>query len=392
MGNSLHRTQPAGAAALTVSLSARGLRQGMDRRRQPQNRLLHRTCPRYLHLPCDREQQRRRVERSGRPLSLHAQAALLSDRLVRSAVHPRRRGRRRRRISTARGALAAPGGDAGRAGGAAHAGSRDGQRRTGAGKGPRRARRPGEVAIPGQHEPRNPHAHERGDRHDRAAAGNRSRPVAARSHGDNPRQRHGSAHGHQRHPRLLQDRSRQARSRANRHGSAQRDGRRGTFARHPGAREGARIDHQHRPRGSRACHRRSEPPAPGVAQSRQQRDQIHPGRRSVDRCAARFERCPRHHDPLRAARHRHRHSCRPHRIAVQAVFAARRLHHTALRRHRPRVVDCAPSGGADGRGYRRRERRGRRFAILVHRALQRVGSPGGQPPQSISNCSWTGAC
>ena len=56
MGISLHRTQPADAAALAVSLSARGLRQGMDRRRQPQNRLLHRTCPRYLHLPRDREQ------------------------------------------------------------------------------------------------------------------------------------------------------------------------------------------------------------------------------------------------------------------------------------------------------------------------------------------------
>ena len=76
-----------------------------------------------------------------------------------------------------------------------------------------------EVAVPGEHEPRDPHADERRDRHDGPAARDRARPHAARLHGNHPRQRRKPAHHHQRHPGLLEDRGRQARPRADRHGS-----------------------------------------------------------------------------------------------------------------------------------------------------------------------------
>ena len=61
-----------------------------------------------------------------------------------------------------------------------------GQRGAPASQGACGARRPGQVGVSGQHEPRNPHAHERRDRHDRTAAGDESDARAARIPGDGP--------------------------------------------------------------------------------------------------------------------------------------------------------------------------------------------------------------
>ena len=72
-------------------------------------------------------------------------------------------------------------------------------------------RRHGQERVPGQHEPRDPHAHERHHRHDGPAAGHRTRSGAGRVRRDHPQQRRGPADDHQRHPRFLEDRSRQAR-------------------------------------------------------------------------------------------------------------------------------------------------------------------------------------
>ncbi len=47
-------------------------------------------------------------------------------------------------------------------------------RSTAIGEGPRRGRHARQERVPGQHEPRDPHAHERRHRHDRAAAGHRA--------------------------------------------------------------------------------------------------------------------------------------------------------------------------------------------------------------------------
>ena len=69
---------------------------------------------------------------------------------------------------------------------------------------------PGQERFPGQHEPRNPHAHERHHRHDRTGAGHAADRRAARLPEDGPRFGRIAADGDQRHPRFLQDRGRQA--------------------------------------------------------------------------------------------------------------------------------------------------------------------------------------
>ncbi len=78
------------------------------------------------------------------------------------------------------------------------------------GDGGGRGGQPGQERIPGQHEPRDPHADERHHRHDRTGPGHRVDPRAARMPADGAVLRRGAADGHQRHPRLLQDRGRQA--------------------------------------------------------------------------------------------------------------------------------------------------------------------------------------
>jgi hypothetical protein len=69
-------------------------------------------------------------------------------------------------------------------------------------------RQRGQERLPGHHEPRDPHADERRDRHERAAAGHAARRRAARLRQHHPRQRRRAADHHQRHPRLLEDRGR----------------------------------------------------------------------------------------------------------------------------------------------------------------------------------------
>ena len=93
------------------------------------------------------------------------------------------------------------------------------RRRGGARAGARRGARgvAAEVRVPGQHEPRDPHADERRDRHDRAAARHRARRASSASYAETvARVGRRAADDHQRHPRLLEDRGRQARARADR--------------------------------------------------------------------------------------------------------------------------------------------------------------------------------
>ena len=54
------------------------------------------------------------------------------------------------------------------------------QRRTGPGQGSRGGRQPGQERVPGQHEPRDTHAHERHHRYDRTSASKQPRPPPAR--------------------------------------------------------------------------------------------------------------------------------------------------------------------------------------------------------------------
>ena len=118
--------------------------------------------------------------------------------------------------------------------------------------------------------------------------------------------------------------------------------------------------------------RRSGPHPPDPAQSRQQRRQIHPPRRSRDRAGDGFRRCRRHQDPLQCARYRHGHSAGAHRVAIPAVLANRRIDDPPLWRHRPRVVHRQPLGGADARRNRCGEQAGSRLDLLVHGPLRRL--------------------
>ena len=61
-------------------------------------------------------------------------------------------------------------------------------------------------SVPRDDEPRDPHADERGHRHERPAPRHAARRRAARLRRHDPRVRRRAAHDHQRHPRLLQDR------------------------------------------------------------------------------------------------------------------------------------------------------------------------------------------
>ena len=72
----------------------------------------------------------------------------------------------------------------------------------------RRGRQRGQELVPRDHEPRDPHADERRDRHERPAARHAAHRRAARLRRHDPRQRRRAADDHQRHPRLLEDRGR----------------------------------------------------------------------------------------------------------------------------------------------------------------------------------------
>ena len=72
----------------------------------------------------------------------------------------------------------------------------------------RRSRQRGQERLPGDDEPRDPHADERRHRHERRAARHAADRRSARGRNDDPRQRRGAADDHQRHPRLFEDRGR----------------------------------------------------------------------------------------------------------------------------------------------------------------------------------------
>ena len=72
----------------------------------------------------------------------------------------------------------------------------------------RRSGERGEEFVPGDDEPRDPHADERRHRHERAAARHAAGARAARLRRDHPRLGRRAADDHQRHPRLLEDRGR----------------------------------------------------------------------------------------------------------------------------------------------------------------------------------------
>ena len=219
------------------------------------------------------------------------------------------------------------------------------------GQGARRGRQPRQVAVPGQHEPRDPHADERRARHDRAAARHAAHRAPAALRGVDVPLGRGAAGDHQRHPRLLEDRGRQARARARRvqpaHAGRGPD-RPACAARR---RQGHRAADAHRRARAGAAGRRPDAPAPGARQPAVQCAQVHRERRSPGQGLAR--RCGRlaAAGALRGQGHRHRHHARGAAAPVHRVHAGRPVDVAPLRRHRPRPGDHAPAGRAHGRPH-----------------------------------------
>src|SRR5471032_1152256 len=140
--------------------------------------------------------------RPSRPLAIHAarrrQGRAALDRDRRHAAAQRRRQRAVARLSVGRDGRAERGRGAGR--GQTRGRGRDAQ----------------QVHVPGQYEPRNPHADERHHRPVAPGAAHQPEPQAGRLRRQDPPGRHLAAGHHQRHPRLLQDRGRQDRPRTHR--------------------------------------------------------------------------------------------------------------------------------------------------------------------------------
>ena len=142
-------------------------------------------------------------------------------------------------------------------------------------------REPGEERVPRQHEPRDPHADERGDRHDRASARHAARRASSascvetiRTSGD------GLLAHHQRHARLLQDRGRADRARERRLRPARRASRtRSTWSCSARATRASSCSTCATRRTPATHRRRRRAAAPGAGEPAQQRDQVHRSRR-----------------------------------------------------------------------------------------------------------------
>ncbi len=231
--------------------------------------------------------------------------------------------------------------------------------------------------LPGHDEPRDPHADERGHRHERAAARHAAQRRAARLCGHHPRQRRHAADHHQRHPRLLQDRSRAHGHR----GAALRPARlRGVGAR-PGEcpRDREASGHRLPVRGRRASRhpRRRDAAAADHPQPAGQCGEVHRTRRGGahgDRIARGSRRG---RAELRRARHRHRAVGRRHGTAVPVVLAGGFVDHAQVRRHRPGARHQQAAGRADGRahvGHQRRDRQGGDVPLHDPRAAGRAAA------------------
>ena len=174
----------------------------------------------------------------------------------------------------------------------------------------RRDRQRGQERLPGDHEPRDPHADERGHRHERPAARHAAQRRAARLCQHHPRQRRRAADDHQRHPRLLEDRGRAHGHR----GAALRPARVRGVGAGPDRRRARPRSTWTSPTCSRgevpAGHRRRrDAAAPDPAQPAQQRGQVHrDGRGRADACA---DAAAASDAALHGARHRHRPVAKP---------------------------------------------------------------------------------
>jgi hypothetical protein len=147
--------------------------------------------------------------------------------------------------------------------------------RTGGGQAPGRGSQRSEEPLPGQHEPRDPHAHQRAAGHDRVGAGHRDDAGAARVPRVGPPLGTQPPGAGERPARLLAHRGRQARTGSAGYRRAQPGRARGRCAR-GGECRGSRAGHlEGRRVGAGPLPARSASPAAGLHQPARQRHQVH---------------------------------------------------------------------------------------------------------------------
>src|SRR5471032_652944 len=188
--------------------------------------------------------------------------------------------------------------------------------------------------------------------------------------------------GIQRRVGLFQDRGAQARHRADRLRPRRDHEHAGHDDDDERRREGARAGHQRRSGRAAPAARRRAAAAADPRQPGRQRHQVHRARRSRGAGDGRGARRRQRAAALRGARHRHRHFAAAAGAVVQRLFAGRRKHHAALRRHRPGPDDHQAAHRADGRTHRARQQARPGQRVLVQPVVRLAGRAGRGAPQA----------
>ena len=192
---------------------------------------------------------------------------------------------------------------------------------------------------------------------------------AGRQRGQDQRRHAAPAVDHQRHPGPVEDRGRPVAARA-RELPAVGGARPGALA-DRGAGAGQGPGHRARPcRYAALADRRPDPVAPGAAQLRGQRGQVHRARSHPHPRTAAAARRAKPAGSLRGERQRAGRRPRAPAAAVHRVRAGRFVDHAPLRRHGPRPGRDTPARVVDGRRVGRRQPAGARQHVLVHGAAR----------------------
>jgi hypothetical protein len=191
-----------------------------------------------------------------------------------------------------------------------------------------------EESVPGEYEPRDPHADERGSRFDGAGAELRPEPRAAPAPSTGPLLSRSFAHAAERYSRFLENRGGPAGDGVDSIFAARVRDRGGEDARFSGAPK--RIGAEPGDRGGRAgaVDRRSSPSTPGAAESDEQRNQVHrPWLRANLGDGSRSAEW-RNHSLLRRPRQRNRDPGERAAADPGALPSGRPIRHSQIWRHR----------------------------------------------------------